>query len=47
MITFLSYLPIIIAGFIILLGGILIIDHDRRLELEESHSKLSKKKSKT
>jgi len=29
---FLSFLPIIIAGIFVLFGGILIIDHDKRIK---------------
>jgi hypothetical protein len=42
--TFLSFLPIVIAGVFVLLGGILIIDHEKKLELRTSDSERSPKK---
>ncbi len=35
--TFLSFVPIVIAGIFVLLGGILIINHEKKLELKASH----------
>jgi hypothetical protein len=35
--TLLSFVPIIIAGIFVLLGGILIINHEKKRELKASH----------
>jgi hypothetical protein len=42
--TFLSFLPIVIAGIFVLLGGILIIDHEKKLELKAGHGEHPQKK---
>lgn len=41
---FLSFMPIIIAGIIVLLGGILIISHDKEPSLKTSHGRSTRKK---
>ncbi len=42
--TILSFVPIAIAGIFVLLGGILIISHEKKLELKASHSKSAQEK---